>query len=106
MQGEPQLERHDRSPGIVCGAGDGLLLEALKVLVVLTGHVAQLGDVGVGHAHAIGDQLLLHVLLRSRYPHALFACLSQISRRSMCADKHCQQLLGTIFLMRQKQFVG
>lgn len=61
-------EGHNESPGVVCGARDGLLLEALKVLVVLSGHVAQLRDVGIGHAHAVGNQLLLHVLLRSRYP--------------------------------------
>lgn len=76
MRGHPELERHGRSPGIVCGAGDGLLLEALKVLVVLSGHVAQLGDVGIGRAHAIRDQLLPHLLLRSRHPYAFTTLIS------------------------------
>jgi hypothetical protein len=52
------------TPGIVGGAGNGLLLEALKVPVVLARHVTQLRDVGICHAHAIGHQLLLHILLQ------------------------------------------
>ena len=55
------------TPGIVGGAGDGLLLEALKVPVVLAWHVTQLRDVGICHAHAIGNQLLLHILLQMNW---------------------------------------